>query len=412
MRLPGVMRNNKLIIAGAGSGKTTYLVKFALDNPSNRILITTYTEANEEEIKKTFIRLKGHIPANITIQTWFSFLLQHGVRPFQSELDESIHDKEIGFFLSSRKSGWKCGVDGKPILRKGSRRYWAEKKSFKNFYFNNSFRIYSDKISKFVISCNSATKGDVVNRITRIFDCVLVDEVQDLAGYDLELVKLLFQSDSGVLLVGDPRQVTYLTHHSPKYKKYANGNIKDFVEKELGKKTICEVDDTTLSSSHRNHQAICNLSNKLYPALPAVQPCSCNGCRSEARFHEGIFVINREEIDEYIRLFQPTQLRWNQNAVCNEGCPVMNFGEAKGLSFDRVLIYPTSDMKRWLANHNHSLKDATRAKLYVAITRARYSVTFVLEVDQARPLEGISRLRFNGGSREPTKNPSELPPSG
>ncbi len=40
-------------------------------------------------------------PKNITIQTWFSFLLQHGVRPFQSVLNDELHNKKIGFFLVS-----------------------------------------------------------------------------------------------------------------------------------------------------------------------------------------------------------------------------------------------------------------------------------------------------------------------
>jgi len=46
------MINNKLIIAAAGSGKTTYLVNEALKHDGGRILITTYTEANEAEFVK------------------------------------------------------------------------------------------------------------------------------------------------------------------------------------------------------------------------------------------------------------------------------------------------------------------------------------------------------------------------
>lgn len=33
-----------------------------------------------------------------------------------------------------------------------------------------------------------------------------------MAGYDLEIIKLLFSLNSDVLLVGDPRQVTYHTY--------------------------------------------------------------------------------------------------------------------------------------------------------------------------------------------------------
>lgn len=46
--------NNKLIIAAAGSGKTTYLVESALKEDES-ILILTYTNANEQEIKKSFL---------------------------------------------------------------------------------------------------------------------------------------------------------------------------------------------------------------------------------------------------------------------------------------------------------------------------------------------------------------------
>ena len=45
------MNNNSFVIAAAGSGKTTLLVKTALENPDKSILITTYTESNEQEIR-------------------------------------------------------------------------------------------------------------------------------------------------------------------------------------------------------------------------------------------------------------------------------------------------------------------------------------------------------------------------
>ncbi|MFC1705444.1 UvrD-helicase domain-containing protein [Planctomycetota bacterium] len=390
------MHSNKLIIAAAGSGKTTHLVNRALENPSERVLITTYTEANEREIKSNIIRSRGYVPANVTIQTWFAFLLQHGVRPFQSALDESIHDKDIGFCLSSKKSGQKLNSDGNPLVWKRRPLYWGES-NFREFYFTRSYRIYSDKISKFVCRCDGVTKGDVVSRIARVFDCVLVDEVQDLAGFDLEVLKLLLMSDAEVLLVGDPRQVTYLTHHSAKHAKYRNGRIRLFVEEQLGKNTQCAVDDTTLIRSHRNNQSICDLSNQLYPALPPSRPCECDGCRADAASHQGVFWITREELEEYIRRFGPVQLRWSSSTVCCSEAPVTNFGESKGMSFDRVVIYPTRDMRNWILDRNQVLKEATRAKLYVAITRARHSVAFLLEGSEASPVPDLYRFSLAGG---------------
>ena len=86
------MNQNKLIIAAAGAGKTTFLVDEALKIKDERVLITTYTQANEEEIKKKIIEVNRCIPSNVIVQTWFSFLLQHGVRPFQGVfLEEKIN---------------------------------------------------------------------------------------------------------------------------------------------------------------------------------------------------------------------------------------------------------------------------------------------------------------------------------
>ena len=75
------MKRNLLLIAAAGAGKTTYVVREALKS-RDKVLITTFTTENEAEIKKKIIKEKGFIPENIVVQTWFSFLLEHGVRPY------------------------------------------------------------------------------------------------------------------------------------------------------------------------------------------------------------------------------------------------------------------------------------------------------------------------------------------
>ena len=67
-------------------------------------------------------------------------------------------------------------------------------------------------------------------------------------------------------LVGDPRQTTYRTHYEAKYKKYAGGKIVNFVQDNIAGMNI---DTTTLSTSHRNNQIICDLANQMYPDMKA-----------------------------------------------------------------------------------------------------------------------------------------------
>ena len=52
---------------------------------------------------------------------------------------------------------------------------------------------------------------------------MFVDEMQDLAGYDLALLEKLFGSALPVTAVGDPRQGTYSTNNSAKKIKSLSG---------------------------------------------------------------------------------------------------------------------------------------------------------------------------------------------
>lgn len=382
MQLPENMNKNRLMIAAAGSGKTTFLVKEALSVKDKNVLITTYTEANEAEIRKIIVQeTKGYIPENITIQTWFSFLLQHGVRPYQSIMNNELHEKKIGFHLTEEKSGCKpYKVDNKPV-------YWGENDFFK-YYFTKSLKIHSDKISKFIVECNKKTSGEVINRISRIYPHVYIDEVQDLAGWELEVLNLFFNSESNILLVGDPRQVSYLTHHSSKYKKYKDGKIKEFIENEC-EKDICYIDETSLQRSHRNNKLICDFSSKLFPEYTLCVPCTCEICRSCSVTNEGIFLIKEEDVKEYCEKNSPTILRFSKAIY-----PEWNYGKSKGLSFDRVLIYPTDKIREYLKDGNTSKIETVKAKFYVALTRARYSVGIAYDYnDNTDYIEGLRKYK-------------------
>ena len=350
---------NKLIIAVAGSGKTTHLVKEAL-KCSGRILITTYTESNASELHKKFIEIAGRIPGNVTIQTWWSFLLQHGVRPYQSFL---IDDTISGLLLVNSASAIRFKGKFGPV-------FYPEDDVRKHF-FSPSMAIYSDKIAKFVIRINELSSGAIFTRLSQIYPTIFIDEIQDLAGYDLEIVKFLLAGHSRILLVGDPRQVTYLTHNEKKYGKYANGGIVSFIEKEC--KKSCEVDLTTLKSSYRNNTAICQLSSLLYPKLPQAE-----SAQHEVTGHDGIFVVSRDILDEYLQKYDPVQLRYDvRTQGISTNHKAYNFGDSKGLTFERVVIFATADMLSWLKSNSFPLKNETRAKFYVALTRAKYSVAIV-----------------------------------
>lgn len=382
--------NNKLYIAAAGSGKTTFLVKSALEKDSTEtVIILTYTEANESEIRNKIFKLNGSIPENITIQTWFSFLLQHGVRPYQGTFNDILKNQLIkGMLLVNQKSGLKSINARFPV-------YFGED-DFKQYYFNKNWKIYSDKISKFVFQSNKKTCGKIVSRLSKIYKYFFIDEVQDLAGFDLELLKLLLKSNSSVLLMGDPRQVTYLTHNPQKHLKYSTGKIKDFLIDNCARLIQDCIDEETLNKSHRNNEVICSYSFRLYPNLPEPTSCDCPSCHNVITEHQGIFIIKPGNVKDYIERFKPVELRWNKSTKTFDENNTFNFGESKGLGFDRVLIYPTTKMSDWIKNNSLELTNLVRAKLYVGVTRARYSVCFVMNYTEQDNFSGIEI--YNSGS--------------
>lgn len=355
---------NKLIIAAAGSGKTTYLVNQSLGITDAEVLITTYTEANEAEIRSKIAEKNKFIPANVTVQTWFSFLLQHGIRPYQ------------GYFFD-------YDIQGMNLVSSQSAQYVKET-DIANHYFDKHRRIYSDKISKFLIKCNEASGGKVISRLSRIHPHIFIDEVQDLAGYDLEFLKLLFASNINMLLVGDPRQGTYSTSNTAKNKKFAKSSILHFFEDDS---IDIEKDETSLTTNHRSIPAICDLSNQLFPESSATQSGN-----DRTTGHDGIFLVRPQDVDLYLTHYGPLQLRDSRKKVIANDHPVMNFGESKGLSFDRVLIYPTEPIMGWLKNNASDLAPVSRSKLYVAITRARYSVGFVYNFKDNEQIPGTIKF--------------------
>lgn len=369
------MSKNELIIAAAGSGKTTCLVKKALELKEGRVLITTYTQANEAEIRKRIIEINKCIPKHITVQTWFSFLLKHGVRPFQPILFEK---KIKGLLLVNSLSGLNYTTKyGTPV-------YFKEDGEFERHYFTKGLKIYSDKLSKFVFRCNQKSKGAVVNRLSRIFSNFFIDEVQDLAGYDLEILDCLFKSTSKVLLVCDPRQGTYSTNTTAKFKKYRKSEILSFLQL---KSHNLGTDQTSLIVNYRCNPGICKVSNELFPEYPETT----SGNKSITG-HDGVFFVKNCDIDSYLSRYKPMQLRDSVRMQVNKAYQVMNFGESKGLAFDRVLIYPTKPMIEWILNHSKELLPISLSKLYVAITRARYSVSIVYDFNTSTRISGIENF--------------------
>lgn len=344
---------NRVIIACAGSGKTTRLVTEALADRHRRIGIVTYTNNNIREIVKRFGELNSGVPKHVDVLTWFVFLLRECARPYQRSKYKEKRIESLRFVNQQSARG----------IRETDTRL---------HYFANGELIYSDKIGKFVVECEEKSRQSVTARLRQIYTDIFIDEFQDLAGWDLEVIKMLLQSSVRITLVGDPRQHIYRTNPSPKNKQYLGVDVVKVVKKweETG---LCRA-DVSMNGTYRCNQAICEFVNGLWPGMDAMEPL-----RNVAADHTGVFLVAENAVDEYVQRLRPQVLRYSKTAR-SYGCEALNFGIAKGLQFDRVLIVPTAPIKEYLKTGDLThLKKTSKDKLHVAVTRARHSVAFVFD---------------------------------
>lgn len=346
--MSSVLSPNQVLLSAAGSGKTTELVRQALARPQRRIAILTYTLENLEEIRRAFERHAGAVPAHVMLYSWYSFLLRECIRPYQSALCAQPRIESI-FFVQGRTNNR------------------APRSQVLHHYLIGN-RVYSDRAADFSVRCDVVTRGKVIERLAAMYDEIYIDEVQDLAGYDLDLVERLLNSGIEIMLVGDTRQATYATNNSARHQQYRGVSLMELF-RVWEARNLCRIQYRVIS--HRCVQAICDMADVLYPQMPATQSGN-----EYITGHEGVYIVTPGQVLAYVQEFAPTILRYDRNEAC-AGLSAVNFGQSKGRTFPRVLIFPNGPLAEFLRT-----ADATRirspAKYYVALTRARQSVAFVL----------------------------------
>lgn len=342
------LNNNFFIHSLAGSGKTTRLVKYALKFKSKKIIITTYTNKNLDEIKKKFYELNGFIPSNVKITTWYTFLLDECCRPYQKLM--GINERINNIFFPQRDPA----------------RFISET-NIKKHYFNNDGAIYNNKIAKFAFKC-AIKAPNVINRLEKITDYIFIDEAQDLAGYDFEIIDRILDSNIKAIMVGDSRQKTFTTSNTSKNKKHTNNIYGWFKQKQDGGKGILK----SMKKCWRCNPQICLFADSIYPEFEKT--VSKNDIKTG---HDGIFYVKKSNLQKYIEEYSPLVLINDKRA--KKYVPdsrTINYGLSKGITVDRTLIVTTEPIRKYLQK---GTKPVSRDKFYIAVTRARYSTAFLVD---------------------------------
>lgn len=360
------LSENKLYVACAGAGKTSLLVKQACERKKQighkSVCIISFTTANQDNVRN---RLYDKNP-EVEVYGWFEFLLRFFARPYKGDIIPELYSTPIRLLYVNEQSGKKYNSTNKTYYST----YAAN--DLKSKYLSSSGnQIFSDKLSEFCYQCYDLNKSALIKRIETIFDTIFIDEAQDLVGHDFDIIKIIARSQVRLIMAGDPRQYIYDTHPTNKYSNY-KGRIDQFCEEKINhkRKRFIELDTTTINSSWRCPNNVCHLANSFM----------CNYPPMISRYSDSvaqIFAVRESDIDTYSLIYKPIALTWDKNKpISKHSIGRYNWGDSKGLEFESVLVYCTKPAWMWVAGKSQKVGDAE--KLYVAITRAKKALAFVV----------------------------------
>lgn len=329
-----------VVLAVAGSGKTRLLIDRL--NTEDRFLLITYTTNNFINLRERVIDKFGCVPDNIRLSTYFEFLYGFCIRPI------------FGDELSCKGINWEPPL---PFTQKLSREDWA-------FYRDKNDYLYHNRMAKLLDTKKSMQ--EVLERIGKYYDCVLIDEVQDFGGHDLNFICALAKADFDILIVGDFYQHTFDTSKDGN----TNRTIYNHYEKYFSKlnKSGLTVDREVLAKSYRCSPDVCAfVQTKL-----GIQMESNREDRTTIQMVDEQMHADRLFGDEKIvKLFYQSQDKYP--------CYSENWGKSKGQDHytDVCVVLNPKSHAAFRDETLASLPPTTKSKLYVACTRARGDLYFV-----------------------------------
>jgi hypothetical protein len=353
--------SNVLRLCAAGSGKTCGICQDALTVVTaparqKRVLVTTFTNNGVDTINAYITKLNRRIPsASIVVYTWFQFLLLEIIKPYQTFIVGINEVKSFDFDNNYPKY----------MLKKG-RKINLAKAGKKERYINRGYDVMSNYASELAVYLNTAGSGRPIRRLADIYSHIYIDEIQDMAGYDIDLITLLMESGITISCVGDYKQATYKTNTGSKNKKAAGKNISGFCNL-ISKRGLSFIEHNL--SSRRFNKDICDFANKVFPSGEEMTSSI------DTDGDDGVFLIVRADVPKYFKHYQPTVLKYDERTL-TDGLPSFNFGGCKGMTFERVLIFPNGVFSDYIQKG----KTLTAPeKYYVGVTRPRHSLAIVVD---------------------------------
>lgn len=227
-------------------------------------------------------------------------------------------------------------------------------------------RLYSNRLAKFITQ--TETVPLVIARIEKYFDAFYVDEVQDFAGHDFNLLLQLVAANVECQFVGDFHQHTYDTSR--------DGNVNSRLFEDYAayqarfKASGMRVDIESLKASRRCSKSVCDFITEKIGI-----PIQSDGERiTDVLYEEDEVAVQAiYEDPSTVKLFLKEHHKYS--------CYSQNWGASKGIDRyqDICVVLNPANVKAWKSGSFKGINEETKNKLYVACSRARGRLTFIPE---------------------------------
>jgi len=306
-----------VILAVAGSGKTSHII----DNLDLKF---------------------GLMPENIVLNSYYPFLYGFCFRPF------------LAYKAKPRGLYWRIPPAYTNRIKRNDI----------NFYMTKDRRLYHNRIAKLLQECN--VLANINKRLEKYYDCLFIDEIQDFAGHDFNLLKSLVQANLKIRLVGDFFQHTFDTSR--------DGNTNVNLHKEYAKykkqfKTMgLDVDTSHLNKSYRCSPTTCEfISNQIGIPIESHKSDITNIQ----------FIEDEEQSDKIFADDKIVKLFYSESYKFD--CYSRNWGDCKGENcYDDVcVVLNKTTLQHYKKGELNKLKPISKNKLYVACSRAKGNLYFI-----------------------------------
>jgi DNA helicase-2/ATP-dependent DNA helicase PcrA len=330
--------DKRVIFAVAGSGKTTLIINNL--NLESNFLLVTYTNNNVHNLRTGILKKFGYFPDNIKLYSYYSFLYGFCYRPF---LHSELGTKGINYEQNPFK-----------FAKKNERKYFIDK-------FN---RLYSSRIAKLIIEQDVVK--EVIARISKYYDYLYIDEIQDFAGNDFNLLKEISKANLNQLYVGDFFQHTFDTSRDGNINSGLHDNFETY--KKAFENMGLKLDLETLSKSYRCSSTVCKFISDNLKINIESHRADTTEIKLIAKKEEAFTIFSNPNI---VKLFYREHYKFN--------CFSRNWGDSKGENkyFDVCTVVNKTTMEHLEKNKLDQLAPTTKNKLYVALSRTRNNLYLI-----------------------------------